>query len=108
MLFRSYIEFPGDIIAGSVDEEKVQWAARVPDPRRILADPRDVEAAIAALKTAEQPLIIIGKGVAYSRAEQEMRAFVERTSGAIIVLLGFLLVMNAAAVILRKRFERRW
>jgi phosphate transport system permease protein len=36
------------------------------------------------------------------------RAFVERTSGAIIVLLGFLVVMNAAAVILRNRFERRW
>jgi len=36
------------------------------------------------------------------------RAFVERTSGAIIVLLGFLVVMNATAVILRNRFERRW
>jgi phosphate transport system permease protein len=36
------------------------------------------------------------------------RAFVERTSGAIIVLLAFLIVMNAAAVVLRNRFERRW
>ncbi|MGQ0836142.1 MAG: phosphate ABC transporter permease PstA [Gammaproteobacteria bacterium] len=36
------------------------------------------------------------------------RGFVERTSGAIIVLLAFLMVMNAAAVILRNRFERRW
>jgi phosphate transport system permease protein len=36
------------------------------------------------------------------------RAFVERTSGAIIVLLAFLLLMNATAVILRNRFERRW
>jgi phosphate transport system permease protein len=36
------------------------------------------------------------------------RAFVERTSGAIIVLLAFLVVMNAAAVVLRNRFERRW
>ena len=36
------------------------------------------------------------------------RAFVERTSGAIMVLLGFLLLMNAVAVILRSRFERRW
>ena len=31
-----------------------------------------------------------------------------RTSAAIMVLLGFLIVMNAAAVILRKTFERRW
>ena len=32
----------------------------------------------------------------------------EKTSAAIMVLLAFLIVMNAAAVILRKRFERRW
>ena len=75
----SYLDLPGDIIAGSVDEDLVQWAPRVPEPRRQIADPRDVEAAIAALKTAEQPLIIIGKGIAYSRAEQEMRTFVEKT-----------------------------
>ena len=36
------------------------------------------------------------------------RAFVERTSGAIIVLLLFLLAMNATAVVLRSRFEKRW
>jgi phosphate transport system permease protein len=36
------------------------------------------------------------------------RAFMERTSAAIIVLLAFLILMNLLAVILRKRFERRW
>jgi len=41
-------------------------------------------------------------------ADSPERAFVERTSAAIMVLLGFLILMNAAAVILRKRFERRW
>ena len=35
-------------------------------------------------------------------------AFFERASGAIIVLLVFLLIMNAAAIMLRRRFERRW
>lgn len=44
----------------------------------------------------------------YLWADSPERAFVERTSGAIIVLLGFLLIMNAAAVWLRSRFERRW
>ena len=34
--------------------------------------------------------------------------FVERASGAIIVLLVFLVIMNASAIILRRRFERRW
>ena len=36
------------------------------------------------------------------------RAFLERTSGAILVLLSFLVVMNTTAVILRRRLERRW
>jgi phosphate transport system permease protein len=41
-------------------------------------------------------------------ADSPERAFVERTSAAIMVLLAFLIAMNAAAVILRRRFERRW
>ncbi|MEM1140859.1 MAG: phosphate ABC transporter permease PstA, partial [Pseudomonadota bacterium] len=41
-------------------------------------------------------------------ADSPERAFVYKTAGAIIVLLGFLVIMNALAVILRKRFERRW
>ncbi len=44
----------------------------------------------------------------YLWADSPERAFVERTSAAIMVLLGFLLVMNLAAVWLRSRFERRW
>ncbi|MCF8506499.1 MAG: phosphate ABC transporter permease PstA [Caulobacter sp.] len=36
------------------------------------------------------------------------RAFHERTAAAIVVLLVFMIAMNAAAVILRRRFERRW
>lgn len=41
-------------------------------------------------------------------ADSPERAFVERTSAAIMVLLAFLLAMNALAVVLRGRFERRW
>jgi phosphate transport system permease protein len=41
-------------------------------------------------------------------ADSPERAFTERTSAAIMVLLAFLITMNAAAVFLRKRFERRW
>ena len=44
----------------------------------------------------------------YLWADSPERAFVERTSAAIMVLLAFLIAMNALAVILRKRFERRW
>ncbi len=44
----------------------------------------------------------------YLWADSPERAFIEKTSAAIMVLLGFLIVMNLLAVILRKRFERRW
>ena len=44
----------------------------------------------------------------YIWADSPERAFVERTSGAIMVLLAVLLAMNAIAVVLRRRFERRW
>jgi phosphate transport system permease protein len=41
-------------------------------------------------------------------ADSPERAFVEKTSAAIMVLLGFLIIMNTFAVWLRKRLERRW
>jgi len=44
----------------------------------------------------------------YLWADSPERAFAERTSAAIIVLLLFLVAMNSLAVILRQRFERRW
>ncbi|MCK5933485.1 phosphate ABC transporter membrane protein 2, PhoT family [Fulvimarina manganoxydans] len=44
----------------------------------------------------------------YMWANEAERAFVERTSGAIIILLGFLALMNLTAIFLRRRFERRW
>jgi phosphate transport system permease protein len=44
----------------------------------------------------------------YLWADSPERAFVERTSAAIIVLLFFLAMMNLGAILLRKKFERRW
>ena len=58
-------------------------------------------------KTLSDPATVLPVQV-YLWASSPERAFVERTSGAIMVLLAFLLVMNAAAVFLRSRFERRW
>jgi phosphate transport system permease protein len=44
----------------------------------------------------------------YLWADSPERAFVERTSAAIMVLLTFLILMNGTAVYLRSKFERRW
>ncbi|MBM7066785.1 phosphate ABC transporter permease PstA [Actibacterium sp. 188UL27-1] len=44
----------------------------------------------------------------YNWTQRSDPAFFERASGAIIILLIFLLFMNALAIFLRRRFERRW
>jgi len=44
----------------------------------------------------------------YLWADSPERAFVEKTSAAIMVLLAFLITMNALAVMLRKKLEKRW
>lgn len=41
-------------------------------------------------------------------ADSPERAFLEKTSGAILILLSFLITMNVVAVLLRRKFERRW
>ena len=74
-----YLDLPGDVIDAKVDESEVQWEQRVPDPARPMVSAENVEAAIEALKTASNPLVIVGKGMAWSRAEQEVREFVDKT-----------------------------
>jgi phosphate transport system permease protein len=44
----------------------------------------------------------------YLWSDSPERAFSERTYAAIMVLLVFLIVMNLIAIVLRKKFERRW
>jgi phosphate transport system permease protein len=44
----------------------------------------------------------------YLWSDAPERAFIERTAAATLVLLGFLVIMNALAVVLRKKFERKW
>ncbi len=44
----------------------------------------------------------------YLWSDSPERAFVERTSAAIMVLLLFLIAVNGLIVLLRKKFERRW
>ncbi|MFK8012585.1 MAG: phosphate ABC transporter permease PstA [Marinicellaceae bacterium] len=41
-------------------------------------------------------------------ADSPERGFLEKTSAAILVLIGFLVIMNAFAIYLRKKFEKKW
>ncbi len=74
-----YLDMPDNVISGDVDEEEVVKAATIGDPPRSQAHPEAIEAALWALESAERPLVIIGKGMSWSRAEDEVRQFIERT-----------------------------
>lgn len=75
----TYLDMPDDIILGKVDESKVHLAATVAEPPRFQAMPEDIDKALNTLESAEKPLVIIGKGMGWSRAEDEVRKFIDRT-----------------------------
>jgi 2-hydroxyacyl-CoA lyase 1 len=75
----AYLDMPNDIILGTCDEDEVEQVERAPEPPRTLADPSAVEAALETLQRAERPLVVVGKGMAWARAENEVRAFIEKT-----------------------------
>src|SRR6478735_10041465 len=75
----TYLDMPDDIIRGTCELDKVAPVERVGEPPRMVAPAENVEAALNLLEKAQRPLVILGKGMAWSHAEDEVRAFVERT-----------------------------
>ncbi len=75
----TYLDMPDDIILGKVDEAKVHAAATVAEPPRFQAMAEDIDKALNTLEAAERPLVIVGKGMGWSRAEDEVRKFIDRT-----------------------------
>ncbi len=75
----TYLDMPDDIIKGTCELDKIAQAERVPEAPRSVAPAENVEAALNLLEKAQRPLILLGKGMAWSRGEDEVRAFIERT-----------------------------
>jgi 2-hydroxyacyl-CoA lyase 1 len=75
----TYLDMPDDIIRGKCELDKVVEVERVGEPPRMVAPPENVEAALNLLERAERPLVLLGKGMAWSRGEDEVRTFLERT-----------------------------
>src|ERR1700740_3381611 len=75
----TYLDMPDDIIRAKCELDKVVEVDRVGEPPRMVAPSENVEAALNLLEKAERPLVLLGKGMAWSRGEDEVRAFIERT-----------------------------
>jgi thiamine pyrophosphate-dependent acetolactate synthase large subunit-like protein len=76
-----YLDFPGDILYAKLPEEQVDWSlsGRPILNARPQGDPREIERLVEALAKARQPIVLSGSGVIWSRAWDELKAFVERT-----------------------------
>ncbi len=76
-----YLDIPGSLLGQVMDEvEGAKSLVKVIDaaPAQIPA-PSAVDRAINVLKGAKKPLIILGKGAAYAQADEDVRAFVEKS-----------------------------
>src|SRR5438132_1962516 len=74
----TYLDMPDNIITGKCDEDKIVQVERAPDPPRTVAPQEYIEDALNLLEKAERPLVLVGKGMAWSRAEDEARSFLHR------------------------------
>uniref|UniRef100_A0A673H220 2-hydroxyacyl-CoA lyase 1 n=1 Tax=Sinocyclocheilus rhinocerous TaxID=307959 RepID=A0A673H220_9TELE len=75
----SYIDIAGDMVNAKIDRANVRFVSCCPAPPVSQADSREITQAVRLLRAAQRPLIIIGKGAAYARAEKEVRELVEVT-----------------------------
>ena len=77
-----YLDLPAKLFAQVMDAEAgAKSLVKVIDPAPAqIPAPEAIARALAVLKTAERPLIILGKGAAYAQADEAVRALVE-TSG---------------------------
>src|ERR1700744_851204 len=76
-----YLDIPAAVLGEVLDARsaaKTLWRVVNPAPRQ-LPDLEAVDAAIDLLATAQRPLVVLGKGAAYSQAEQQILEFVEST-----------------------------
>jgi thiamine pyrophosphate-dependent acetolactate synthase large subunit-like protein len=75
-----YLDLPGDILSGKVDEQKIQWVeGNYRTDARPAGDPALIRGAVELLAEARQPLILTGSGVFWSGAEKALQDFVEAT-----------------------------
>lgn len=75
-----YLDFPGDLLYEKIPEEDVDWSlsGRPLLGARPMGEQKQIDELISALSRAKQPVIISGGGVLFSRAWEELRAFVEK------------------------------
>lgn len=80
----SFVDLPANLILGHFEGEEIEKAMGESKGRRLAETPKSVAPAnkvkevVDALRGAKRPLVVVGKGAAYARAEDGVRRLVER------------------------------
>ncbi|TVY44614.1 putative 2-hydroxyacyl-CoA lyase [Lachnellula subtilissima] len=72
----SFVDLPADVIQGEAEEIATRI---VPAPPRAASDPEKIQSIVQLLKSARAPLVIVGKGAAYSQAEAAIRKLIDQS-----------------------------
>ncbi|KAH0552247.1 2-hydroxyacyl-CoA lyase 1 isoform X1 [Cotesia glomerata] len=76
----AFLDLPATLLKEQVEESKIVEVLRCPDPPIAFPDPSLVDEAAELLANAARPLVIIGKGAAYCRAENELNYLIKSTN----------------------------
>ena len=75
-----YLDFPGNILQGRIESSKIVTTYVSPEAPLAFPNPKLITEAAQLLMNAKRPLVIIGKGAAYARAEVLLRQFIHQTN----------------------------
>lgn len=76
----SYLDFPGNLLLSKVPEQSVPRQYVHPSPPLIYPDHDALADAVKLIKSAKRPLVIVGKGAAYARAEHPIRKLIQEAN----------------------------
>ncbi len=76
----AYLDFPGDVIRGTVEESQVTYPVRSRSHARPLGDSNLINEAAEILSKAERPIVIAGTGTFWSQSGLEFQEFVEKAN----------------------------
>ncbi|XP_063159914.1 2-hydroxyacyl-CoA lyase 1 isoform X3 [Candoia aspera] len=73
-----YIDIPGDFVNLTVKKNSAKYIGCCPAPPISMAEEMTISKAVSFILQSKKPLLIIGKGAAYSRAENSIRKLVDQ------------------------------
>lgn len=76
----AYLDLPGNMLSGRVMDDNIPSQYRAPAPPLTFPNPQQIEDAVDVIVRAERPLVIVGKGCAYARAENSVRQLINSTN----------------------------